>query len=392
MIVDEIRDHEALMAVREEWASLTQRVSSRNPFVTPQFMLPYLRHIGTRYDCRVLIARENDRMIGFCPTFMRRSGRASRLLRRISFPTHGTSPPFELVIEDGREDVIAAFVEHWKKSSDWHLIELQNVPATSQTEAMLETAVSRAGLRLTSIKQRTSLYVRAVGTWEQYWRSIPKKSRAASKRSQRLCSELGEVRIVAYPTDFDDTGRATEWIRDITRRSWKTRDESTGAGTSMAAYVADLVGGGLLEILFVQINNRPVAYLINILYKRQLNAFHTAYDLDYMPQGPSVLLLHHSIQECFQMGYSLYDLLGERQLHVRRWSSTFMQYSDLRITRRTPWSRVRADLYCRIRDARMRRARQSTDDEKTEAKGAAHARRAGGNRAADAGEESESSN
>lgn len=387
MIVDEIRDHEALMAVREEWASLTERVSSRNPFVTPQFMLPYLRHLGTRYDCRVLVARENDRLIGLCPTFIRRAGRASRLFRRISFPTHGTSPPFELVVEEGREDVVAAFVEYWKKSRDWDLIELQNVPATSPTEAMLETAVSRARLRMTSVRHRTSLFVPAVGTWEQYWRSIPKKTRAASKRSLRLCSELGEVRIVAYPTDFDDAGRAVEWIRDITRRSWKTGDEPAKSDDSMGGYVFELAAGGLLEILFLHINDRPIAYLINILYKRQLNAYHTAYDLQYMPQGPTVLLLHHSISECFQAGYPVYDLLGERQLHVRRWSSTFVQYSDLRITRRTPWARLLADLYCRVRDDRVRRARQLTDDQKTEAKGAARA----GASAADTGEDSEPS-
>jgi CelD/BcsL family acetyltransferase involved in cellulose biosynthesis len=159
----------------------------------------------------------------------------------------------------------------------------------------------------------------------------------------------------------------------------------------MGTYVAELAAAGLVEILFLQINDRPIAYLINILYKRQLNAFHTAYDLNYMPQGPTVLLLHHSIDECFRMGYDAYDLLGERQLHVRRWSSHFVQYSDLRITRRTSWSRLRAYLYCRIRDERVRRARQSTDDQKTEAKGAAHARRAGGERTAGAGDESESS-
>lgn len=375
MTVDEIRDHASLLAVRSEWTALVERVSGRNPFVAPQFMLPYLNHLGTRYDCRVLVARENTRMIGFCPTFIRRSGRSWLPIRRISFPTHGTSPPFEIVVEDGREDVVVSFVEHWKKSHDWDLIELQNVPATAQTEAMLQTAVSRAGLRLSGENGRISIYVPIAGTWEDYFRSLPKKYRAATRRSARLCAEAGEVRIVSYPADLTEFDRALAWIADITRRSWKTGHEAA-AQDGMGSLLTELAAEGLLEICFVTINEKPVAYLVNILYKRQLNAYHTAYDLDYMPQGPTAMLLQHSIIQCFRNGYPVYDLLGDRQLHIRRWSSTYVQYRNLRITRNTPLARLRAELFCRLRDERLRHARRSTNEQKEEAMSAARTRQA----------------
>jgi CelD/BcsL family acetyltransferase involved in cellulose biosynthesis len=376
MHIEEIRDYGSLQRLRADWSALVERTSSRNPFVAPQFMLHYLENIGTRYDCRVLIARENERLIGFSPTFIKRSGRLARVMRRVSFPTHGTPPPLELVVEDGRDDVVTEFVQHWKKSHDWDLIELQNVPATSETEAMIRTAAARTGLRLSIAHNRTSLYVPVVGTWEQYWRSIPKKSRAASNRSARLCAEAGELSLVAYPGDQPDLEKAIDWVNDITRRSWKTSSADAGARSSMETILRALGREGILEIRFALINQRPVAYLANILYKQQLNAFHTAYDLTYMPQGPTVLLLHGSIQECFRLGYERYDLLGERQLHVRRWSSTFVQYSDLRLTRDTPLARLRADLYFRVRAVRMRRARQLADEQKEEAKSTATARRA----------------
>jgi CelD/BcsL family acetyltransferase involved in cellulose biosynthesis len=145
----------------------------------------------------------------------------------------------------------------------------------------------------------------------------------------------------------------------------------------MATFLTELAAGGLLDICFVTISGRAVAYLINVLYKRQLNAYHTAYDLEHMPRGPAVLLLQHSISECFRRGYPIYDLLGEHQLHVRRWASTYVQYSDLRITRDKPVARLRAEVYCRLRDWRVRRARRFTDEQKIEAKNAARAQRTG---------------
>ncbi len=378
MNINEIGDHASLAAITPEWEALSQRVAGRNPFVTPQFMLPYLEYIGVTYDYRVLAARDGGRLVGLSPTFARRVGRPGLRIRRISFPTHGTSPPFELLVEEGREDVAKAFAEHWRVSRDWDLIELQNVPSTSPTEGLLRAATSGSVLRLSGTPGRASLYVSIVGTWEDYWKSISKNVRAASKRALRRCMETGETRLVAFPGDVPDVARATDWVADVTRRSWKTPDGGAAEREqSMARFLGSLAAAGMLDIRFVMIDDRPIAYLINILYRNQLNAYHTAYDLAYMSHGPTLLLLQESINECYRRGYDVYDLLGERQQHLRRWTSEYVRYHDLRITRDTPLARMRASLYCRARDWRLARVRRSTEEHKAQAKSAVRTEEAG---------------
>ena len=371
MKIREINDHSSLSKIASHWSDLAGRQPGNLPFMLPQFLLPYLSRVGKRYRYRVLTAWDGEKLVGLAPLFERRVGKLGLRLTVFSFPASGTPPPFDLLIDPGCDGVLPAFIEALRQS-DWGLIELQNVPAGSSSEKGLRKALAGLPPRFSVSKSRTGVYVPIVGSWEAYFRSLSKKRRQAYTRALRKCDDRGGVRIVRYPGGEVGLEQALEMMSKVIEASWKKPQDDDLDGKSHLHHLArGLDSGNILDLRFVLVGDKPVAYLFQIDYRRRFHAYHTAYDLDYQKEGPGVLLLGDALQSAHERGDERYDLLGEGAVHINRWSSQSTMYNTLRIVNAGHGTKWKAALYCRIRDRRVATAKSEAEKKKEAAKSAA---------------------
>lgn len=369
MIIKEIRDHAELAEIAPAWADLAERVANKNPFMLPAFLLTHLQHVGPMYGYRVLTAWEGDRLLGFAPTFQSSKGKLGAYFHRISFPVYGTSPPFDVLIDGENADVAGAFWSRWRKSRGWDLIELENVPAGSTTVKLFSSAVEEHGLRLVTLPSRIGMYVPIKGTWNEYWMSLEKKVRNTCGRATKRCGSKGESRLERYPNDGMDVEKALAMMGHVLEKSWKgTSADSRRSHELLLEMARALADAGLLDLRFVTVEGKAVAYMMNVDYRGRLNAFHTAYDLDYLWHGPTILLHRDSIQAAYERGYERYDLHGGRRPDLTRWTEHYDSYVTLQVMRRGLLSRVKRDLYRRVHEQRVAKAKEETNQTKEAAK------------------------
>ncbi len=116
-------------------------------------------------------------------------------------------------------------------------------------------------------------------------------------------------------------------------------------------------------------DGRPVGYLFEIDHRGSRHAFHIAYDLAYQKAGPGVVLLAQAIRDAHAEGLRGYDLGGD-EAYLRRWTDESIAHVDLRITRGSLPSRIKASVYVRIRERRKILARRRTEEKKNARKAA----------------------
>ena len=364
MRVVELRDLASLEAIRGAWSELAGRIAEDSPYLTPEFLLPWLRFLPTPYDCRVLTAWEGSRLLGLAPVFDRRLGLPGLGFSLRSFPISGATPPLD-VLADPPEEVFEAFVRHWKENGGWDLIRLSNLRADSPTEAFLRAAALRHGLRLSSELSERQHLLPIRGTWEEYCRSRSKRFRRSLTYDRNCCERIGPIELVTFPsaqaerTLEDVMGMAFE----VTRRSWKRVE---GGGTRFERFFLDLaaemLAAGQLSLRVLLLGGRPAAYLFEIAYRGNLHAFHMAYDLELQQASPGMVIVAEALKDAHARGCGRYDFGGTAR-YLEHWTKTTAAFNEVRLTRNGPLARSKAALYLRIH--RGRRARTEERREAT---------------------------
>lgn len=368
--VREVDSLESLEALRDAWLALAGRLHDPSPFLLPQFLLPQIRWVASRYAFRVLTAWQDGELVGLAPLFARRIGKWGVHVTTLSFPVHGTSPPFDLLVRPGMHDVIARFREAWDQSADWDVLLLENVAADSNARALSATEGSSDRLKTEVIPGRASCYTVIQGTWDDYLRSRSTNLRNNHRRAWNRCRSAGATRVVRFPQEGIGLDEALGHVDAVLDRSWKRpHDDGLSVRHLLRDLAAELHRDGLLSIRLVMVGDRPVCYLFEIDHRSRLYAFHTAYALDAQDLWPGVVVLGDALRDAHERRYERYDLGGEARVYLAAWATHTADHVCVRLRAPRLASRWKVPLFDLVRSGRRERARRRTDAGKQTMKG-----------------------
>jgi CelD/BcsL family acetyltransferase involved in cellulose biosynthesis len=340
--LDELKSLERL---RPAWRQLLARLEDDSPYLTPEFMLPWMRLVRDRYQYRVLTAWDGDALIGLAPIVERSIGRLGVRVVIRSFPVFGSTPPFDVLIAAREPDVMRAFVEHWLASGPWDVIELANVPSESRTAALLRGALKGTGLRLAVTPSKTTRLVPIATGWPDFLASRPKKLRQNLRRALHACEELGQTRFLRYPEDAPPVPDMIDATLGIIERSWKAPTGDDGRWHEFFRdLMTELATGGLLSWRCLEVKGTPIASLLELDYRDALHLFHIAVDLAYLAVSPGVLVLSDAIREAHERPYRRLDIGGTAD-YIDRWADAVRPFDRLRVVNSSVRSRLKVSLY-----------------------------------------------
>lgn len=364
MRIEEVRDYASLAALRGPWSDLSARLSDESPYLTPEFLLPWTRRVQHRYRCRVLTAWDGERLIGLAPLFERSLRKFGVPFVVRSFPVYGSTPPFDLLVSERREAVIEEFVGFWKRSAPWDLIHLLNVRSDSPTASLLRGAVEGTGLRLQVRESQRTYFVPVVAPWEAFLTSRKKKFRQDLRRKRLICEAMGPARFLHYPADGLAFDAAMDTAFGIIDASWKHPGEDRAEWERFFLDLAtELRSAGLFSIRFLVVGERPVAYLFEIDYRRNLHAFHIAYDLDYQRASPGTLILADAVRDAHERRCGRYDFGGSERF-LRHWAESTFSFDELCVVNASWASRLKTAGFLRLHERRRARAKKRTEQRK----------------------------
>ncbi|QIG81295.1 GNAT family N-acetyltransferase [Stakelama tenebrarum] len=278
------------------WDELAQAAAEPNAFAERWFVEAGVAHLPGISDMRLLEVREQERLIGLFP--LRVEPLESRLpLRIVANLGHHNSFLGTPLIRAGVETAAWGALLDTLDAARWApgFLHLKGVVADGPVHRGLQAAASLRG-RPCDIVQTTerALLASPLGAQAYYETTVRKKKRKELKRLRARLDELGAVtcRRLTDPADLEG------WIAAflaLEAKGWKGE-----AGSALACddatrgFFHDALTGAWaadrLEILRLDLDDAPIAMLVNFLTPPGAFSFKIAFDEDYARYSPGVLI------------------------------------------------------------------------------------------------------
>ncbi len=280
------------------WDRLADEASEPNPFAERWCLQSALHLLDPDRQARLVLVRDGSDgpVIGIMPVALAAHyGRVP--LRHVTgwaHPNHFHGAP---LVRAGFESLFWSILLGWCDAAPWART-LVHVPRLTEGgplhRALVDVARVRGAEAAVVHREERALLESALSP-EAYWdEAVRAKKRKELRRQANRLAELGAVRFRRW-----QAGEPIDpWIDaflDLEARGWKGRAGSALAshGDTEAWFRAILTGAaaaGRLDMRAIDLDNRPLAMLVNFLCPPGGFSFKTAFDEDHARFSPGVLL------------------------------------------------------------------------------------------------------
>lgn len=289
-----VHDGAATERLQPEWVALAETASEPNVFAEHWFVAPSLRALGP--NVRIIEVRRGARLIGLLPVSVEwRYGRTPVHFVQNWMHDHmflGTP-----MVQAGEEEAFWSAALDVLDDADWapNFLHVRALVADGPVHRGLSAAAAARGRSCAIVHRRIrAMLASRLDPQSYYQDAVRPKKRKEIKRLRNRLGELGPVQA----RRLDDAAALQSWCDDylaLEKAGWKGR-----AGTALACtpeterFFRDAVAGawaaGRLDFLRLDLGDRPLAMLINLLYPPGGFSFKTTFDEDYARFSPGVLI------------------------------------------------------------------------------------------------------
>jgi CelD/BcsL family acetyltransferase involved in cellulose biosynthesis len=346
-LVTEISDIKDLAA---EWRSLAERRG--NAFLTPEWFLAWLRHLGQDWEPQVAVVRTGRGTLqGLLPLV----GSKSNGRRQLRFcPLGDRFHP----VADAADDVTvakAAAPALGLPDRGLRSLLLENVDAEGQWWRALAEA-SPAPLAAVEQDDATLPFVEVAGiSWEEY----------LAGRSRQLRSQLGR-KLRSLRKEHDVRFRRTRLLEEIPDdlgilfrlhdARWAERpDSSAFADPAIRAFHLDFACSafqrGWLRLCVMEVDEVPIAALYGWLIGGRWSYYQAGFDPAWSRHSPGFLLLGETIRWAMEDGTTEYDMLRGDEAFKRRFATSSRTVRTLLLAPRGQQTHISAAARVRLQRA-----------------------------------------
>lgn len=322
-----ITSPDALAALSPEWSTLLANSGGNEPMLSPIWVLNWWRVYGPlqgRSLC-CLAFRRGERLIGLAPLCIRRYWHLGGIpLRRIELLGSGEEEEHEtcseyigIIAERGEEQVIAdAFAEalHDGTMPTWDEVVLTAMSGETVMPALLTRAL---GLNVDYKVLVGAPFARLPGTWDEYLNGLSSSRRALIRKSLRQWEKwAGEPPKLKRVNNASELNHGIELLIKLHEERWQSTGRPGAFDSKVFSDFHRQVAEELLEanslwLCWLEVDNRPIAALYNMVWDKQVRFYQSGRTLDLPKKIRAGLVIHAcAIQEAIEAGITQYDFLA----------------------------------------------------------------------------------
>jgi CelD/BcsL family acetyltransferase involved in cellulose biosynthesis len=304
---------EDLEALRPQWDRLWREDPQATPFQSPQWLLPWWKHLG-QGRLRTLTLRDEDgRLVGLAPLYLHTDAAGRRHLFPIGI---GTTDYLGLLARPGKQREVAAAA--WERVAGWDEWDVFVFPQLRRGAALLELAPDVVQGEPNPVLDLSA------GT-----ASIPKATRANLRTCRNRAARVGT--IVARCAQAGEIAHYLDALARLHTRRWQERglpgvlaDQAVCAAHAEAA--PQLHAAGLLRLHGLWLDDELVAVLYALFdsvpsHERRCCYYLSGFDPRHAFFSPGSLLLAHAIEQAAAEGATAFDFLRGAEPYKYRWGA-----------------------------------------------------------------------
>lgn len=279
-----------------DWQALADRACEPNSFAEPWFVDASLRTIGQDRQVRFLEARLRGQLIGLMPTALEMPYGRIPVIFTQNWCHHQMFLGTPLIQAGLEEKFWTAIIEYLDSARwAWSFLHVRNLAEDGSAHIGLQRAAARLGRDCSIVHRRIRAVLQSDLDPATYFeRSVRQKKRKEIKRLRNRLSEMGEIRMRSLASESEVEPWSDHFLR-LEQQGWKGKAGSALASRPESeACFRELVSAawknGRLQFLRLDLGERPLAMLVNLLSPPGSFSFKTCFDEEYARFSPGVLL------------------------------------------------------------------------------------------------------
>lgn len=344
-----VTDPNAFEALAPAWRDLLARSGCDEPFLSPDWLLPWWRTFGPLDGRRggLLCFEDAGRLVGLAAVSVRRHVyRPGVPFCRVELWGSGEreedevcSDYLNVIAEAGREPAVATtFVRaltDWPER--WDELVVPRMNGEHPMPRLLVEALTAAGVPAELRQTDAAPYVGLPATWEGYLALLAGEDRYLARRSLRdfeaWAGGTAVVREATTEVELDEGKRA---LHALHHERWR------GDGTFRSSHflrfhdeaMATLLSRGALRLRWLEVRGEPVAAAYDILWAGREVYYQAGRKLD-VPKNvrPGLALLLMAIRRAIEAGCYEFDLLAGPARYKRQVAPSLRPLVELRAAR-----------------------------------------------------------
>ncbi len=317
-----VESPQALVDIAPAWRELWSRDPAATPFQSPDWLLPWTRHLWGGGRIRTLALFDYGRLVALTPMFF--WGHESTC---VSFLGSGITDYLGPIAEPEFGAEAAQRTLRWlaDHAEEWRVCDLQELRAESP---LLKTADS-AEISECSVCPVAP----APGTMEELEASLPGPFRHNLHTAENRLRKEGDFAFIR-----DNADELIPALFRLHETRWREREEAGMFATeSLRRFHCEaihaLTASGIARLHGLRVAGEIVAVQYNLLSRGVCYLYLSGFDPRYGRFSPGMLLLRESIRCAIEEGARELDFLRHREAFKYRWGAQDRVNYTLRITR-----------------------------------------------------------
>ena len=334
LVLEEVTTTAALEQLQPAWSALWACCPTATPFQSPEWLIPWWRHIGEG-QLWALACRSEGRLVGLAPLYIYRKPGAS--LREVFLVGIATTDYLDALFAPGFASAGAAavFAHLATACQRWDVCDLQPLRPTSP----LLRAALPAGWQEDLTVQDACPVLTLPATLADLPGCLPPRLCKYLRYAWRRAEKLGPVRVESANQDTVDELFAA--LLRLHSARWACRGEAGVLAPSVVRQahretIPALLARGLLRLYGLRLADRLVASFYGFTHatagKKRAYFYLGGFDPALAPLSPGLLVLDYAVRAAIREGAAEFDFLRGREAYKYRWGA-----QDHPVYRRRLW-------------------------------------------------------
>lgn len=315
---------EALLRLESDWEDLCRRVPEHYVSQSFDWARVSWEVIAARrgYRLHCVVARDTVKVRLVWPFVAYRRGAWSVLCPLGSETIEYTEP-----LVDPSERAELLILEAWRLLCATSKCDVILLPHVHTESKLYRVARDFSGLKLVYVVDAPCVNWTGVEEWQDYYKSVSRKSRTNLNRRRQRLAELGKITFETI-TGAERCAPVIDWMLQH-KRAWLQRTGEISKPLRSADYEAWLKASmsisspfGSRRITVLKLDDRIIAARLSNVDQVRVEGFMTTYDYDFARYSPGEILKEYCLRNAFAQRLRC-DFHGGNEPWKRIWSNCY---------------------------------------------------------------------
>jgi len=294
-------------------------------------------HRGSCSSFSLLVYRNNT-LLGICPLMLCTTNQGFYSYVSLGFMMTPSSPYHDIICTDNNRQTVLSSLLGFLESNEhqWDVIDLRHLRKDSHTVQYIQRYDVRG--QLNYIHKHTDYYsqVSLDNRWDTYYKQRSRHLKKNNNHARNKLEKMGTIEVSKYsPSSLsqDEIAQLNSDVYRIASNSWKTgtiNDLSQHAGQEYLQYLLHQpVLSDHLTVWMLRLDNKPVAYEIQVSEKQDVYALHADFHNTYERLSPGSYLNYAILKQLFDSDFKTYHMGSGGQLYKKAWETDCDELSQV---------------------------------------------------------------